>query len=77
MVDINCEFFLSIFCIPALHQFLFPPKKFQELTNKLIELERHFNSLEFNKFRENEGTQRNRRALQNWHGHSRYCILLL
>ncbi|XP_057781176.1 nuclear pore complex protein NUP214 [Salvia miltiorrhiza] len=43
----------------------------QELTNKLIELERHFNSLEFNKFRENEGTQRDRRALQNRQGRSR------
>lgn len=47
--------------------------KNQELTNKLIELERHFNSLEFNKFRENEGTQRDRRALQNRQGRSRYC----
>ncbi|XP_042040012.1 nuclear pore complex protein NUP214-like isoform X1 [Salvia splendens] len=43
----------------------------QELTNKLIELERHFNSLEFNKFRENEGTQRDLRALQNRQGRSR------
>ncbi|KAI3461921.1 hypothetical protein Pfo_018584 [Paulownia fortunei] len=43
----------------------------QELTNKLIELERHFNSLEFNKFGENGGMQRNRRVLQNWHRHSR------
>ncbi|KAL8484343.1 hypothetical protein ACS0TY_026863 [Phlomoides rotata] len=43
----------------------------QELTNKLIELERHFNSLEFNKFHENEGMQGNRRALQNLHRHSR------
>ncbi|CAA0829036.1 Nuclear pore complex protein NUP214 [Striga hermonthica] len=42
----------------------------QELTNKLIELERHFNSLELNKFG-NDGMQRNRRGLQNWHGHSR------
>ncbi|KAL9140612.1 hypothetical protein ABFS82_14G048600 [Erythranthe guttata] len=43
----------------------------QELTNKLIELERHFNSLEFNKFGENEGAQRNRKLLQNRQGHSR------
>lgn len=43
----------------------------QELTNKLIELERHFNALEFNKFRENEGNQRDRRALQNRQGRSR------
>ncbi|KAH6765370.1 hypothetical protein C2S52_000196 [Perilla frutescens var. hirtella] len=43
----------------------------QELTNKLIELERHFNALEFNKFRENEGAQRDRRALQNRQGRSR------
>ncbi|GER50707.1 nuclear pore complex protein [Striga asiatica] len=42
----------------------------QELTNKLIELERHFNSLELNKFG-NDGMQRNWRGLQNWHGHSR------
>ncbi|KAK6145028.1 hypothetical protein DH2020_021848 [Rehmannia glutinosa] len=43
----------------------------QDLTTKLIELERHFNSLEFNKFGENGGMQRNRRVLQNFHGHSR------
>ncbi|KAK4441074.1 Nuclear pore complex protein [Sesamum alatum] len=43
----------------------------QELTNKLIELERHFNSLEFNKFGEDGGMQRNRRVLQNSHRHSR------
>ncbi|KAL3850357.1 hypothetical protein ACJIZ3_012239 [Penstemon smallii] len=43
----------------------------QELTNQLIELERHFNSLEFNKFGENGGIQRNRRILPSLHGHSR------
>ncbi|KAK4408611.1 Nuclear pore complex protein [Sesamum angolense] len=43
----------------------------QELTNKLIELERHFNSLEFNKFGEDGGMTRNRRVLQNSHRHSR------
>ncbi|KAK6145015.1 hypothetical protein DH2020_021835 [Rehmannia glutinosa] len=43
----------------------------QDLTTKLIELERHFNSLEFNNFGENGGMQRNRRVLQNFHGHSR------
>ncbi|KAL6500068.1 hypothetical protein OROGR_027978 [Orobanche gracilis] len=41
----------------------------QELTNKLIELERHFNALEFNKFGENGGMQRSRRVMQK--GHSR------
>ncbi|KAL6576648.1 hypothetical protein OROMI_010924 [Orobanche minor] len=41
----------------------------QELTNKLIELERHFNTLEFNKFGENGGMQRSRRVMQK--GHSR------
>ncbi|KAG8371782.1 hypothetical protein BUALT_Bualt13G0124000 [Buddleja alternifolia] len=43
----------------------------QELANKLIELERHFNSLEFNKFGENGEMQRNRRVGLNWHGQSR------
>ncbi|XP_020552303.1 nuclear pore complex protein NUP214 isoform X2 [Sesamum indicum] len=43
----------------------------QELTTKLIELERHFNSLEFNKFGEDGGMPRNRRVLQNSHRHSR------
>ncbi|XP_051142716.1 nuclear pore complex protein NUP214 [Andrographis paniculata] len=43
----------------------------QELTNKLIELERHFNSLEFNKFGENGGMRNDRRVLQNSQGPSR------
>ncbi|KAL0436775.1 UNVERIFIED_CONTAM: Nuclear pore complex protein [Sesamum radiatum] len=44
----------------------------QELTNKLIELERHFNSLEFNKFGEDGGGMpRNRRVLQNSNRHAR------
>lgn len=76
MIGLVCQCCLSIYCIPELHHFLFSPENFQELTNKLIELERHFNSLEFNKFGENEGVQRNRRTLHNRQGHSRYCLVL-
>ncbi|KZV55059.1 hypothetical protein F511_13848 [Dorcoceras hygrometricum] len=43
----------------------------QELTNQLIELERHFNSLEFNKFGANGSPLRNSRASDSGRGHSR------
>ncbi|XP_073276105.1 nuclear pore complex protein NUP214-like isoform X2 [Primulina huaijiensis] len=43
----------------------------QELTNQLIELERHFNSLEFNKFGGNGALLRNSRASESGYGHSR------
>ncbi|KAM7522789.1 hypothetical protein LguiA_012691 [Lonicera macranthoides] len=43
----------------------------QDLTNRLIELERHFNTLELNKFGENGGVQMNRRAFPCKHGPSR------
>lgn len=43
----------------------------QELTNQLIELERHFNSLEFAKFGGNGALLRNSRASDSGYGHSR------
>lgn len=45
---------------------------FQNMTNQLIELERHFNGLELNKFGGNDETQVNERALQRKFGSSRY-----
>ncbi|KAK1365650.1 nuclear pore complex protein NUP214 [Heracleum sosnowskyi] len=44
----------------------------QELTNQLIDLEKHFNSLELNKFSESAGSQMNSRTMQSKHGSSRY-----
>jgi nuclear pore complex protein Nup214 len=46
----------------------------QDLTNQLIELERHFNSLEVNKFGENGGTHVGQRALQSRFRPSRYIV---
>lgn len=45
---------------------------FQNITNQLIELERHFNGLELNKFGGNEESQVSERALQRKFGSSRY-----
>lgn len=45
---------------------------FQNMTNQLIELERHFNGLELNKFGGNEESQASERALQRKFGYSRY-----
>ncbi|KAK2980867.1 hypothetical protein RJ640_003094, partial [Escallonia rubra] len=39
----------------------------QDLTNQLIELERHFNTLELNKFGESGGVQMNRKAFPSRH----------
>lgn len=44
----------------------------QDLTNQLIELERHFNAIELNKFGENGGNHVGRRALQSRSGPSRH-----
>ncbi|KAH7576326.1 hypothetical protein JRO89_XS01G0036700 [Xanthoceras sorbifolium] len=43
----------------------------QDLTNQLIELERHFNTIEINKFGENDGVCAGRRAPQSKFGSSR------
>ncbi|ONH98938.1 hypothetical protein PRUPE_6G001200 [Prunus persica] len=44
----------------------------QDLTDQLIQLERHFNALELNKFGENAGGHAGRRALQSRFGPSRH-----
>ncbi|BBH04269.1 Nuclear pore complex protein [Prunus dulcis] len=44
----------------------------QDLTDQLIQLERHFNALELNKFGENAGAHAGRRALQSRFGPSRH-----
>ncbi|PQP93757.1 nuclear pore complex protein NUP214 isoform X2 [Prunus yedoensis var. nudiflora] len=44
----------------------------QDLTDQLIQLERHFNGLELNKFGENAGAHAGRRALQSRFGPSRH-----
>ncbi|XP_017218330.1 nuclear pore complex protein NUP214 isoform X1 [Daucus carota subsp. sativus] len=44
----------------------------QELTNQLIDLEKHFNSLELNKFSECADSGMNPRTMQSKHGSSRY-----
>lgn len=44
---------------------------FQDLTDQLIKLERHFNGLELNKFGENDGAHAGRSTLQSRFGHSR------
>ncbi|KAK8655127.1 hypothetical protein V6N13_107718 [Hibiscus sabdariffa] len=44
----------------------------QDLTNKLIELERHFNNFELHKFGDNDGVHAGRRALQSRFGPSRH-----
>ena len=49
---------------------------FQNITNQLIELERHFNGLELNKFGGNEESQVSERALQRKFGSSRYFHFL-
>ncbi|KAI8526441.1 hypothetical protein RHMOL_Rhmol13G0307600 [Rhododendron molle] len=43
----------------------------QELTNQLIELERHLNTLELNKFGENDGIQMSQRTFPGRYGSSR------
>jgi nuclear pore complex protein Nup214 len=45
---------------------------FQDLTYQLVELERHFNSLELNKFSQYDGHHIGRGASQNRYGPSRY-----
>lgn len=45
---------------------------FQNITNQLIELERHFNGLELNKFGGNDESQVSERALQRKFGSTRY-----
>lgn len=45
---------------------------FQDLTYQLIELERHFNALELNKFSQYGGHRKSLGAFQNRHGPSRY-----
>ncbi|KAE8672042.1 Detected protein of unknown function [Hibiscus syriacus] len=44
----------------------------QELTNQLIELERHFNTFELHKFGDNDGVHASRRALHSRFGPSRH-----
>ncbi|XP_027072146.2 nuclear pore complex protein NUP214 [Coffea arabica] len=43
----------------------------QDLTSQLVELERHFNTIEFNRFGKSEVAQTNPRAIQRSHGKSR------
>lgn len=44
---------------------------FQDLTSQLIQLEKHFNSIELNKFGENGGVHAGKRSTQRF-GTSRY-----
>ncbi|KAK3204827.1 hypothetical protein Dsin_018873 [Dipteronia sinensis] len=44
----------------------------RDLTNQLIELERHFNTIEINKFGENDGVRTGQGAPQSKHGSSRH-----
>ena len=69
---INHEFLLTKIQKIEIQQNLFIPLFFQDLTNQLIELERHFNAIELNKFGENGGNHVGRRALQSRSGPSRY-----
>lgn len=46
----------------------------QDLTNQLIELERHFNNLEINKFSEKSGAHVGQRAFQSRFRPSRYSV---
>lgn len=48
------------------------PSLFQDLTYQLVELERHFNALELNKFSQYGGHHIGRGASQNRYGPSRY-----
>ena len=68
---INQEFLTEIQKI-EIPQNLPIPLFFQDLTNQLIELERHFNTIEVNKFGENGGNHVGWRALQSRTGPSRY-----
>jgi nuclear pore complex protein Nup214 len=49
----------------------------QNLTNQLVELERHFNNLEMNKFGETGRVASSRRAIYSSKARSRYSILHL
>lgn len=51
------------------------PSLFQDLTYQLVELERHFNALELNKFSQYGGHHIGRGASQNRYGPSRYNYL--
>jgi len=65
---IICQYRISVTnVLTSLSQSLF-----QDLTNQLIELERHFNALELNKFSQNGGRCIGHGPSQNRYGPSRY-----
>ena len=51
--------------------------KLQDLTNQLIELEKHFNTVELKNFGDISGSYGAHRALQNKSGSSRYLSFSL
>jgi nuclear pore complex protein Nup214 len=60
----------NIFCCLGINKL--SQSLFQDLTYQLVELERHFNALELNKFSQYGGHHIGRGASQNRYGPSRY-----
>ncbi|GAA0148059.1 hypothetical protein LIER_07604 [Lithospermum erythrorhizon] len=68
-----CESIFALSILVSFYLYLDSIGSFnQELTNQLIELERHFNILELNRFGDGGGLQMDRRTSQKWHGQSRH-----